>query len=107
MVRPLRSIEGRTDDVLQLPGANGTHIPIHPMQFGVVTADAAVREFQVVGKGDRLLLRVVLRADANPDAAAERLRERVSDKLTKAGVHDPAIEVELLHHLERSPAGKL
>jgi len=103
----LRSVEGRTDDVLQLPGAGGKRVPVHPMQFGVVTADPAVREFQVVGGDDGLRLRLVLRDDADADAAAERLRDRVCAKLAAAGVESPAVEVELLDALERSPAGKL
>ena len=81
----VRSIEGRTDDVLHLPGTNGHDVLVHPMQFGIVTADPAVREFQVVGSRDRLRLRVVLRDDADAEAASDRLRERVGDKLTARG----------------------
>ena len=103
----VKSIDGRTDDVLELPGQNGRRVPIVPLQFGVVTADPAVREFQVVGGDERVLLRLVLRDDADADAAADRLRSKVRDRLTAAGVDSPAVEVELLDELERSPAGKL
>ena len=103
----VKSIEGRTDDVLDLPGQNGRRVPIVPLQFGVVTADPAVREFQVVGGDERVLLRLVLRDDADADAATDRLRSKVCDRLSAAGVDSPAVEVELLDALERSPAGKL
>jgi phenylacetate-coenzyme A ligase PaaK-like adenylate-forming protein len=103
----VESIEGRAADVLDLPGARGGRVAVHPMQFGVVTADPAVREFQVVGRDDRLLLRVVLRDGADTDAAVERLRDRVCERLSAAGVDSPAVEVELHEELERSPAGKL
>ena len=103
----VQAIDGRNDDVLKLPGTNGHRVPVHPIQFGVVTADPAVREFQVVGKDDGIRLRLVLRDDADADAASERLRERVCAKLSAAGVASPAVDIELLDALERSPAGKL
>ena len=103
----VRSIEGRTDDVLHLPGTNGHDVLVHPMQFGIVTADPAVREFQVVGSRDNVRLRLVLRDHADAHAASERLRDRVCERLSAAGVKSPAVEVELLDELERSPAGKL
>jgi phenylacetate-coenzyme A ligase PaaK-like adenylate-forming protein len=101
------SIEGRTDDVLRLPGAGGNDVPIHPMQFGVVTADRDVREFQVVQNGTGLRLRLVLRDGADADAAGQRVRARVCERLGAAGVDSPQVEVELENELERSAAGKL
>ena len=46
-----RAIEGRTYDVLKFVGRNGGEVSIHPIEFGVVTRDRAVREFQVVQEG--------------------------------------------------------
>jgi len=101
------SMEGRTDDVLNLPGANGRRVPVHPMQFGVVTADRDVREFQVVGTNGHLELRLVLRDDADRAAASRRVRDRVCERLCEIGVASPHVEVELFDALERSAAGKL
>jgi len=103
----VESIEGRTDDVLELPGTNGTPVLIHPIQFGVVTADRDVREFQVVGAAGRVTLRLVLRDDASATDAAERVRRRVCERLAAAGAASPDVEVDLLDKLDRSPAGKL
>jgi phenylacetate-coenzyme A ligase PaaK-like adenylate-forming protein len=96
----LRSLEGRAEEVLQLGG-----VTVHPLQFGLVTADPDVREFQVVQHGDRLRLRVALRDGA--DAAPERLRARVSSRLEELGVERPAVEVETVDALERTAGGKL
>ena len=95
----LRSLQGRTEDVLCLDG-----VAVHPLQFGVVTADPDVREFQVVQKGDALRLRVALR---DGSGAEERLRERVRAELAELGVPRPDVSVERVDALERSPAGKL
>jgi phenylacetate-CoA ligase len=106
-LRRLRSIEGRADDVVRLPGRDGADIAVHPVQFGLVTADRAVHEFQVVQRGERLRLRVVLYDDAHVVAAADRLRAALAARLAGLGVADPQIDVEPVARLERAPGGKL
>jgi phenylacetate-coenzyme A ligase PaaK-like adenylate-forming protein len=96
----VRSLEGRSEDVLSLGG-----VAVHPLQFGVVTADPDVREFQVVQKGDALRLRVALRDGCS--GVEERLGERVRAKLAELGVPRPQVRVERVAALERSPAGKV
>ena len=80
---------------------------MHPLQFGVITADRGVREFQVLQRGDGVRVRVVVREGQPPAEVAERLRERVGERLAALGVRDPRVEVELCPALERPPAGKL
>jgi phenylacetate-CoA ligase len=96
----LRSLEGRAEDVLHLGGVH-----VHPLQFGIVTADPDVREFQVVQQGESLRLRVALHNGAT-DAPA-RLQARVGARLEELGVPRPAVEVETVDQLERSAGGKL
>jgi phenylacetate-coenzyme A ligase PaaK-like adenylate-forming protein len=96
----LRSLEGRAEDVLELGG-----VAVHPLQFGLVTADPDVREFQVLQEGEGLRLRVALRNGA--DAAPARLRARVEARLEELGVVRPSVEVETVDELERTAGGKL
>ena len=96
----VRSLEGRAEDVLRLGG-----VDVHPLEFGLVTADPDVREFQVVQYGETLRLRVVLREWS--EGAPERLRSRVGARLEQLGVPRPTVEVETVDRLERSAAGKL
>ena len=96
----LRSLEGRAEDVLQLGD-----VTVHPLQFALVTADPAVREFQVVQEGDALCLRLALRAGSA--GAEQRLGESVRARLAELGVEQPEVRVECVDALERSPGGKL
>jgi phenylacetate-CoA ligase len=101
-----RSIEGRTDDVLSLPSRRGGEVMLHPLQFGIVTRDREVREFQVVQEGNSLLILVVARSSAGSELE-ERLREAVSRKLAELGIREPRVSVERRENLARSPGGKL
>jgi len=103
----MRAVDGRADAVLRLPGEAGARVPVHPLQFGVITADRGVREFQVLQRGDGVHVRVVVREGEAPAAVAERLRERVGARLAALGVPHPHVEVDPCAALERPPAGKL
>src|SRR4051794_28885064 len=99
-LRRARAIDGRADDVIRIGS-----VVVHPLQFAFVTADPAVREFQVVQRGDGLLLRVALKGERG--AAEARLHERLAERLARLGVRDPRVEVEPVEQLERSAGGKL
>ena len=68
-----RAIEGRSDDVLKLPARDGGRIRVHPIEFGIVTRDREVREFQVLQEGPSLRILVVPRRNAGGGLEA-RLR---------------------------------
>ena len=88
------------------PGRAGS-VAVHPLQFGVVTSDQDVREFQVVQEGERLRLRVAFCERTAVDQAACRVRERVCARLAELGVAMPAVDVEACERIERSPWGKV
>jgi phenylacetate-CoA ligase len=96
----LRELEGRSEDVIRLGG-----VAVHPLQFAPLSSDPDVREFQVVQEGERLRIRLALRAGAN--GAASRLRATLAERLREAGVAEPVIDVEVVERLERPPGGKL
>lgn len=96
--RRMRTIDGRSDDVLTLAG-----VRVHPLQFGVVARDRDVVEFQVVQTGAReVRVRVVAHTDVR-----ERVRAAVTDRLETLGVREPAVTVERVDALVRPESGKL
>jgi phenylacetate-CoA ligase len=102
----VRALEGRLDDVLRLRGRGGEAVAVHPTQFSVVTADPAVREFQVVQRGDRVVLRLAVHDDAAPDVP-DRVIRAVTERLGALGVERPDVAAEVAESIERTPAGKL
>ena len=90
----LEAVDGRADDVIRVRGES-----VHPLAFAFVTSDPAVREFQVVQRGERLTLRVALHQPAN--GAAERLRTQFRERL------GTEVAIEQVDALERPPSGKL
>jgi phenylacetate-CoA ligase len=102
-LRRIERVEGRTDDIIWLPGADGRLVAVHPLQFGIVARDRDIVEFQVVQEGARLVVLVVGRGDG----LEERIRTRLRERLAALGVHDVAIDVHRRDALERSAGGKL
>ncbi len=104
-LRRIRSIRGRTDDVLELRGAGGGAVIVHPLQFAVVSRDREVVEFQVVQQGPHLRLLVVCRGEASD--LETRLKVNVEQRLRELGVMEPAVTVERVAALARQEGGKL
>jgi phenylacetate-coenzyme A ligase PaaK-like adenylate-forming protein len=100
--RLIRSVQGRSDDVLRLDG-----VRLHPLQFAALTADPDVAEFQVRQHGRRLELRIVPARDVAAADVAPRLRRHVTAALGGLGVADPRVDVEICAELPRSAGGKL
>ena len=101
----VRAIDGRSDDVLELPGAGAATVSVHPLQFAVVARDRDVVEFQVVQDGPRLRLLVVARGEA--PALETRLRTAVEQRLRDVGVAEPDVEVERRSRARAPAGGKL
>ena len=78
-LRRIRSIHGRSDDVIRLPGTGAATISVHPLQFAVVARDREVVEFQVTQEAARLRVLVVARGEA--PALETRLRAAVEQRL--------------------------
>ena len=104
-LRRIATIDGRTDDILELPGINGAIVAVHPLQFALISHDHDVIEFQVVQHGSRLHVLVVARGDA--PTLELRLHHALKQHLRELGVDNPAIEVHRKQALTRQAGGKL
>ncbi|MET3949219.1 phenylacetate--CoA ligase family protein [Arthrobacter sp. UYEF36] len=98
----LEDIEGRIEDVLQLPGKAG-HVGVHPIVFHHVLDQAAASGWQVIQENSGLR---VLLVGLAPGASIEGVRTAVAAALEEAGVIDTPVDVHVGERVERTALGK-
>lgn len=106
--RPYRRIlrvDGRSDDILRFPAAGGGEAIVLPHRLRAPFARLPeVTQYQIVREPRRLVIRVVLRAEASADTPV-RISAGVRAALEEAGAVPPPIEVEPVSAIEREPGG--
>jgi phenylacetate-coenzyme A ligase PaaK-like adenylate-forming protein len=102
----MSSVEGRSDDVLELPGAQGGKVTIYPLEFARITRDREVREFQVVRERSAIRILVVAANGVGPELE-RRIATAVGERLRDLGAGQIEVTVERRDSLARSAAGKL
>jgi phenylacetate-coenzyme A ligase PaaK-like adenylate-forming protein len=98
----IASIDGRSDDILLLPGAHGGQVAVHPVRLRAPFARLPeVALYQLVHDGRELRVRIVPRPDA-PTDLNEHVRESMRGALDAAGVApSAALRVETVQAIER------
>ena len=105
--RCLVSVDGRTADILYLPGQHGTTVAVHPSVLSSAVAPIAeVGESAFVHDARGLHAQVVLSPGSAADVP-ERVRQAVTDAVTSTGALAPAVDVQPVSTLAREPGGKL
>lgn len=98
----LEDIEGRMEDVLQLPVRTGT-VNVHPIVFHHVLDQAALGGWQVIQEPSRLR---VLIAGLTAGNSLESVRTGMAAALAEAGVVQTGVDVQIVDRLERTALGK-
>ena len=104
----LASIDGRSDDILELPAPGGGTARVHPFRLRAPFATLPdVRRYQIVLEPDGLRVRVELRPGA-PGDIVEQIRGELAAGIEDAGAVPPRIDVEPVDEIAREPghAGK-
>ena len=98
--RRLVAVEGRSDDIMRLPGTVGREVPVHPNHFAeAVESVAEVRAYQVVQVAGGVDIAIV-----SPSDVTDEVARRVEESLTALGVQDTRIDAHLVPAIER-PVG--
>jgi phenylacetate-coenzyme A ligase PaaK-like adenylate-forming protein len=98
-------IGGRSDDIVYLPGAGGTRVPIHPLHFyDAIEAEEGIRQFRVVAGPDGVRVQLALRTDADHASLSRALSERLRHSLSAAGAVAAKVEIELVSEIKPSTA---
>ena len=98
----LAGIEGRAEDILELPGVEG-RVRVHPNVFHRVLEPAPAAGWQVVQEADGLR---VLVAGARPTLDGDALVEALRRELASVGVSDPKVRLERVEAIPKTAAGK-
>ncbi|WP_346960472.1 phenylacetate--CoA ligase family protein [uncultured Arthrobacter sp.] len=98
----LKTVEGRVEDVLLLPGRQGP-VSVHPNVFHNVLDEATVAGWQVIQQTGALR---VLLAGVAKDVSAERVRAELAKVLASSGVVGTQLDIHLVESLERTALGK-
>ncbi len=100
----LESVDGRSDDLLELPATAGGTVSIHPLTLrSPLSRIAALSEYRIVyGRGE-------LRVDAVLNGASDRRRTcrevkaRLAEALAESGAQAPPIRIECVAEIPRHP----
>lgn len=93
---PAIRVEGRTDEVLVLPGAAGGPVTVLPLALGAVVEETpGVHRFQAIGRGPaRLSLRIEEEPGTDREAVGRAAAERVRRFLADLGATPVEVIVE-------------
>ena len=100
----LDAVQGRAEDMLQLPGARGGTVRVHPHVFHRLMDTVPVAAWQVAQEPAGLRLRLAASAPGAVDAAALVAAMRTS--LAAQGAADLPIALERVDSIARTASGK-
>lgn len=102
----ITSIEGRREELLQLPARDGGTVTIHAgILRSPLVGTAGVRQFQIVNRPDGLSIRVSTNHDKSTEEILTVVRQEIQIALAKAGVAAGKFEVEVVNNIERVGTG--
>lgn len=101
--RTIEGIQGRTEDILYLPGLAGGEIAFQPLVFNRVMDIVSASGWQVLQEANNLTILLSGTSESFSDSA---LINRLTEELTAQGVRIPPIQVQRVSAIPKSVAGK-
>jgi phenylacetate-coenzyme A ligase PaaK-like adenylate-forming protein len=105
----LPAVEGRNDDILYLPGADGAQVAVHPLALrSPLTEVTGLAQYHIRFATSRLLVRAALRAGASADPTRAAIAAGLRARLAGLGVTSVDVDVTVVDRIEgsRDSAGK-
>ncbi len=100
--RRVRSIEGRSDDILRLPARAGGQVAVHPITLRSPFARLAeLRQYKVLHDEGRIHVLIVARDRSKSEATERRVRDSLAKALLDVGAQPPPILVETVAVIPR------
>jgi phenylacetate-CoA ligase len=100
----LKSIEGRSDDVLEMPARAGGTIKVHPLTLRSPMAGiGALSEYRIVYGSGGLRVEAVFNGGGDRERACQEIEARLGSALTEGGAQAPPIHVKSVGTIPRHP----
>lgn len=100
----LKTIEGRSDDILELPAPGGGTTKVHPVTLRSPLAGiAAVSEYRILYRVGELRIEAVLAGTQERRVACEEIESGLRAALVESGAEPPPIHVESVTEIPRHP----
>jgi phenylacetate-coenzyme A ligase PaaK-like adenylate-forming protein len=99
--RRVESIDGRNDDIMQLPDLAGRPVPVHPNHFAeAIESVAGIHTYQVSEQSDGIEITVVCTA-RDAQSITEAIAAGVRKRLTPLGVVDTPLNIAIADTIPR------
>jgi phenylacetate-coenzyme A ligase PaaK-like adenylate-forming protein len=100
----LKSIDGRSDDVLEMPATDGGTAKVHPLTLrSPLGGIAALSEYRIVYGAGELRIEAVLNGGADDEQIRRDIEARLGTALKEGGAQAPPIRVESVTAIPRHP----
>ena len=108
-LKRIRAVEGRSDDVLTLPGKDGGVVRVHPIHLrSALAARETVLQYRISLFPDEIEVELVLAKAADPAEVVASLERVLRERLAEQGAMPPPLRVHAVAEIAREPgAGKL
>jgi putative adenylate-forming enzyme len=99
----LGGIEGRAEDILELPARSGGSVRIHPNVFHTILDPLPLQAWQVIEEPDAIRVLV-----ARPEGPLDRVRisSDITEAIEQRGAVAPPIRIELVVEVTKTALGK-
>jgi phenylacetate-coenzyme A ligase PaaK-like adenylate-forming protein len=100
----LKSVEGRSDDILELPTSAGATVKVNPLTLeSPMTGTAAVSEYRILYASGELRVEVVLNGSGDRGPTCGEIEGRLAAAIAESGARVPPIRIESVAEIPRNP----
>jgi phenylacetate-CoA ligase len=102
----ITSIDGRREEVLQLPRRGGGRVAIHAFRLvSPLTGMPGVRQYQLLHGANDITVNISVRDGAPRQEIRNAVERKIRSVLTDAGAGDTKVAVDIVDSIERSGTG--
>jgi phenylacetate-CoA ligase len=106
--RRIVALEGRSDEILEMPRRDGGSVKVHPIHLrSPLAAEPAIAQYQIVQTAAGLDVTLALVRGSAENGVAAKIEHALREKLETLGVASPEIRLAIVDHIAREEgAGK-